>query len=84
MYPCISLQNNNKNVLCIHTNHSVIACNHGDVRLFGGNTEQYGAAEVCINGLWADICSSGSTLSTVASAFCRQHTGLQSSMETLS
>ena len=64
--------------------HAATVCNHGDVRLFGGYTKQYGVAEVCINGLWADICSSGSTLSTVASAFCRQYTGPQSCMETLS
>ena len=64
--------------------HAATVCNHGDVRLFGGYTEQYGVAEVCINGLWADICSSGSTLSTIASAFCRQYTGPQSCMETLS
>ena len=74
--------NNIFNVLCMHTNHSATACNHGDVRLFGGNTEQYGVAEVCINGLWADICPSGSTPSAIASAFCRQYTGPQSSMET--
>ena len=41
---------------------------------------QFGVAEVCINGLWADICSIGSTSTptTIARAFCQQHTGQQS------
>ena len=35
---------------------------------------------MCINGHWADICSSGSSSlpTTIARAFCRKHTGLQS------
>ena len=55
-------------------------CSHGEVRLFGGNRGQYGVAEVCINGLWADICSYGSSSSstTIARAFCMQHIGQQS------
>ena len=68
---------------CVYYEHLAAVCRHGDVRLFGGYTAQYGAAEVCINGHWADICPSGSTLSTIATAFCRQHTGPQSSKETL-
>ncbi len=61
-------------------------CSHGEVRLFGGYTAQYGIAEVCIDGHWADICSRGSSSSanTIASSFCRQHTGQQSSKKLIS
>ena len=83
MVTIINMHTCNTNVILCMYNHLATVCDHGDVRLFVGLTEQYGVAEVCINGLWADICPSGSTLSTVASAFCRQYTGPQSSMEIL-
>ena len=67
----------------IHVYFKIAAslCSHGEVRLFGGNHAQYGVAEVCINGFWADICSYGSssTSTTIARVFCRQHTGQESS-----
>ena len=64
----------------IITIHTASVCNHGEVRLFGGYHEQFDVAEVCINGLWANICSIGSTSTptTIARAFCQQHTGQQS------
>ena len=70
--------------MCINFSLSATVCSHGEVRLYSGYHTQYGVAEVCINGLWADICSSGSSSSpaTIASSFCRQHTGQQSCMNT--
>ena len=62
--------------VAIYSVFTASVCDHGDVRLFGGYTPQYGIAEVCINGHWADICSTGSSSSTntIASTFCRQYT----------
>ena len=53
-----------------------ITCNHGEVRLFGGYTNNDGIAEVCIGGQWADICYNGIiSQTTVARIFCRQLIG---------
>ena len=58
-------------------------CSHGEVRLFGGYPEyQYGVAEVCINGLWADICDDVSQ-APVARTFCKQLIGEQSCKQVL-
>ena len=54
-------------------------CNHGEVRLFGGYSDHYGVAEVCINGLWADICYNVDR-TAVAATFCKQLIGEQSCM----
>ena len=32
-------------------------CTEGSVRLSGGNLEQEGIPEVCVNGVWGSICS---------------------------
>ena len=34
-------------------------CNEGDVRLVNGTVEREGRLEVCANGVWGQICSSG-------------------------
>ena len=58
-----------------------MACNDGDVRLFGGYTKNDGIAEVCIGGQWADICYSGVTSrTTLAMVFCRQLIGREPRM----
>ena len=63
--------------------HIASVCNHGEVRLFGGYNEyQYGVAEVCINGLWADICQDVSQ-TPVARTFCKQLIGGQSRKQVL-
>ena len=50
------------------------SCNHGDVRLYGGYTRADGAAEVCINGLWANICYQNWD-ETDSRIFCKQLLG---------
>ena len=49
-------------------------CNHGEVRLFGGFSDRDGAAEVCINGYWGDICDTHWD-NVDATVFCKQHFG---------
>ena len=34
-------------------------CTEGSVRLSGGDIEQEGIPEVCVNGVWGSICDSG-------------------------
>ena len=34
-------------------------CTEGSVRLSGGNIEQEGIPQVCVNGVWGSICDSG-------------------------
>ena len=36
--------------------HAAAICSHEDVRLYGGFSRYSGIAEVCINGVWANIC----------------------------
>lgn len=61
-----------------HNIHTASVCSHGEVRWLNIYNDQYGTAEVCINGLWADMCSYGSDTTTIAQTFCRQLTGEQS------
>ncbi len=58
----------------MHMTPIASTCNHGDLRLYGGRSRSDGIAEVCINGLWANICyrNWGATDSNV---FCRQLLG---------
>ena len=34
-------------------------CTEGSVRLSGGDIEQEGIPEVCVNGVWGSICDDG-------------------------
>ena len=34
-------------------------CTEGSIRLSGGDIEQEGIPEVCVNGVWGSICDSG-------------------------
>ena len=36
-----------------------MGCAEGLVRLSGGDIEQEGIPEVCVNGVWGSICDSG-------------------------
>ena len=51
--------------------HSYSTCNHGDLRLYGGRSRSDGVAEVCINGLWGNICYQNLD-EAVSNVFCRQ------------
>ena len=47
------------------------ACADGSVRLVGGDLEQEGILEICVNGLWGTVCSSGwSTIDSLVA--CKQ------------
>lgn len=41
------------------TDSTISVCDHGDMQLVGGSSIQEGRVEVCYNGLWAAVCSSG-------------------------
>ena len=34
-------------------------CNEGDIRLVNGTVEREGRLEICANGVWGQVCSSG-------------------------
>ena len=55
-------------------------CSHGEVRWLNVYNNQYGTGEVCINGIWVNMCSYGARpdTTTVAQTFCRQLMGEQS------
>ena len=55
----------------------LIGCTHGDIRLAGGNTSLEGRVEVCYDGVWGTVCSSG-WANAEAGVVCRQ-LGLSSS-----
>ena len=46
-------------------------CKEGSVRLSGGNIEQEGIPEVCVNGVWGSICEDGWSFFD-GQVFCRQ------------
>ena len=46
-------------------------CNHGNLRLVGGNSELEGRVEVCIGGRWGTVCNDDWD-STDASVVCAQ------------
>lgn len=54
--------------------HTASVCSYGELRWVNVYNNQYGTAEVCINGLWANMCPyyGGSDTNTIAQAFCRQ------------
>ena len=45
------------NVICVCAEPE--GCTEGSVRLSGGDIEQEGIPEVCVNGVWGSICDSG-------------------------
>ena len=57
----------------------VTSCNHGDVRLYGGYSRADGAAQVCINGLWASICYQDWD-ETDSRVFCKQLLGKENNI----
>ncbi len=60
---------------CTHDTHNTAStCNHGDLRLYGGRSRSDGIAEVCISGLWANICYLNWDV-TDSNVFCRQLLG---------
>ena len=60
-------------IICLFTTYTASICTHNDLRLFGAESDyQYGIAEICINGFWADICYTGS-YATTASKFCDEY-----------
>ena len=46
-------------------------CTEESIRLSGGDIEQEGIPEVCINGVWGSICDDGWSL-VDGLVFCRQ------------
>lgn len=54
-------------------------CMHNDLRLFRANSDyQYGVAEICVNGFWADICYNSGSYAMIASKFCNEYLGINS------
>ena len=39
--------------------HLITACNNGDIRLFGGQSELEGTVELCLEGAWGSVCDDG-------------------------
>ena len=51
-----------------------LACSHGEVRFV-----QYKPVEVCVEGIWAGICSDTIDASAVAGILCKQLLGVEES-----
>jgi len=51
--------------------HHVTDCNHGDLRLMGGNSSVEGRVEICILGTWGTVCDDLWS-SMDANVVCRQ------------
>lgn len=47
-------------IIMNHSESSIVAdnCNHGDIRLAGGDDSTIGRVEVCINNAWGTVCNS--------------------------
>ncbi len=59
----------------MHMTPTASTCNHGDLRLYRRlYSRSDGVAEVCINGLWANICYLNWD-ETDSDVFCRQLLG---------
>ena len=62
-------------VLCsMHFIIYFLACSHGEVRLV-----QYKPVEVCVDGIWAGVCSDIVDASVVARTLCKQLFGAETS-----
>lgn len=61
--------NEDASVVC--TSQFTDDCEHGTVRLVGGNTRYEGRVEVCINNHWGTICDDGWD-GNDATVVCRQ------------
>ena len=47
-----------------------LACSHGEVRSIANKP-----VEVCVDGIWAELCSNAINVSAVAKVLCKQLTG---------
>ena len=49
-----------------------VRCSNGEVRIDGGDGKSYGHVEVCISGVWRQICSDTFWNNTDAGVVCKQ------------
>jgi hypothetical protein len=52
----------------------ILACSHGEVRSIA-----YKLVEVCVDGIWAGICSNAINTSSVSKVLCKQLIGIEKS-----
>jgi metal-dependent hydrolase (beta-lactamase superfamily II) len=52
----------------------IVACSHGEVRSI-----ERKPVEVCVNGIWAGICSNTIDASAIAKILCKQLIGVENS-----
>ena len=45
--------------IILHFIEPISECTNGDTRLLDGKIEQEGRPEVCVNGIWSQICDIG-------------------------